>query len=49
MLFGGDHLLDGVTCKESATSSTRVRDALRALLAAEQGACDGPPGNVVVE
>jgi 5'-nucleotidase len=48
LLWGGDGLLDGVTCVSTATSSTRVRDAWRAVLARDNGGCDGPPKNVVV-
>lgn len=48
ILWGGDGLLDGVTCTDSATSSTRVRDAWRALLSKENGGCDGRPKNVTV-
>jgi 5'-nucleotidase len=47
ILWGGDALLEGVTCTSTATSQLRVRDAWRAVLAREQ-ACDGPPKNVVV-
>jgi 5'-nucleotidase len=48
ILWGGDALLDGVTCTSTATSQLRVRDAWRALITREQ-ACDGPPKNVVVK
>lgn len=48
MLYGGDDLLEGVSCSPGATSQTRVRDAWRAALAREKG-CDGPSRNVVVE
>jgi hypothetical protein len=48
LLWGGDGLLDGVTCASTATSSTRVRDAWRAVLARENGGCDGAPKNVSV-
>src|SRR5262249_52218658 len=41
LLWGGDGLLQGVTCISSATSSTRVRDAWGAVLARENGGCDG--------
>ncbi len=48
LLWGGDDFLAGVTCKESAVSTLRLRDAWRGVIAKE-GACDGPPKNVVVE
>ena len=47
ILWGGDALLDGVTCTSSATSQLHVRDAWRAVIAREH-ACDGPPRNVVI-
>ena len=47
ILWGGDALLEGVTCTSTATSQLRVRDAWRSVIAREQ-ACDGPPKNVVV-
>ena len=49
LLWGGDGLMEGVTCAKSSTSATRVRDAWRAVLAREQGGCDGAPKNIVVE
>jgi 5'-nucleotidase len=49
ILFGGDGLLDGVTCAPRATSQTRIRDAWRGAVAREQGGCDGPARNVIVE
>jgi 5'-nucleotidase len=48
ILWGGDGMLDGVTCTKTATSSTRVREAWRKVLAREQ-TCDGPPKNVIVK
>ena len=47
VLWGGDGLLEGVTCTKTATSSTRMRDAWRRVLAREQ-ACDGAPKNIVI-
>jgi 5'-nucleotidase len=47
LLWGGDGFLDGVTCTKQATSTRRLREAWRELIAREQ-ACDGPPKNVVV-
>jgi 5'-nucleotidase len=48
ILWGGDALLEGVTCTSTSTSQLRVRDAWRTVIAREQ-ACDGPPKNVVVK
>lgn len=48
ILWGGDAILEGVTCSSSATSQLHVRDAWRQVIAREQ-ACDGPPKNVVIE
>lgn len=48
MLFGGDGLLDGVTCKPQITSQVRIRDAWRKTLEREK-ACDGGSKNVTVE
>ncbi|MDB4941648.1 MAG: UDP-sugar hydrolase [Labilithrix sp.] len=48
VLWGGDALLDGVTCTRSLTSQLRVRDAWREVIAREQ-ACDGAPKNVIIE
>jgi 5'-nucleotidase len=48
ILWGGDALLEGVTCAPSATSTTLVRDAWRATLSREQ-ACDGVPKDIVIE
>ncbi len=48
LLWGGDHFLDGITCTSTASSTTRLRDAWRELIAQEQ-ACAGPAANVVVE
>ncbi len=47
ILWGGDALLDGVTCSSTATSQLHVRDAWRNVIAREQ-ACDGPPKNVMI-
>ncbi|GAC1352171.1 MAG: bifunctional metallophosphatase/5'-nucleotidase [Polyangiales bacterium] len=47
VLWGGDGLLEGVPCATTATSATRVRDALRSVLAREQGGCEGPARNVI--
>jgi 5'-nucleotidase len=48
ILWGGDALLEGVTCTATATSVTRVRDAWRAVLGREQ-ACEGGARNLVFE
>lgn len=48
LLWGGDRFLDGITCTSTATSTTRIRDAWRDLLAKEQS-CSGAAKNVVVE
>jgi 5'-nucleotidase len=48
VLWGGDGLLDGVTCEPGVSSPTRVRDAWRALLEREQGGCAGPPHNITI-
>ena len=48
LLWGGDALLEGVTCEPGVSSPTRVRDAWRSLLALEKGGCEGSPHNVVV-
>lgn len=48
ILWGGDGLLDGVTCTKTATSSTRVREAWRNVLGREK-ICDGAPKNVTVK
>lgn len=48
ILWGGDALLEGVTCTSTATSQLRVRDAWRSVIAREQ-ACDGTPKNVVIQ
>ena len=48
ILWGGDALLEGVTCTSSSSSQLRVRDAWRAVIAREQR-CDGAPRNVTVE
>jgi 5'-nucleotidase len=48
LLWGGDHFLDGITCEKTATSTTRIRDAWRELLAKEQS-CAGPAKNLSVE
>lgn len=48
ILWGGDALLEGVTCTSTATSQLRVRDAWRTVIAREQS-CDGPPKNVVIK
>ena len=47
ILWGGDALLEGVTCSSSATSQLHVRDAWRNVIAREQ-ACDGLPKNVLI-
>jgi 5'-nucleotidase len=49
VLLGGDGLMDGVTCAASAVSSTQLRAAWRAVLAREQGGCDGATRSVVME
>jgi 5'-nucleotidase len=49
LLFGGDGLLEGVSCAPAVTSQTRVREAWRALLARDNGGCDGPSPNVTVQ
>ncbi len=49
ILWDGDGLLTGVTCRETATSQTRVRDAWRSLLARERGGCDGIPQNLIIQ
>ena len=48
ILWGGDGILEGVTCTSSASAPLRVRDAWRAVIAREQ-ACDGAPKNIVIE
>jgi 5'-nucleotidase len=48
LLWGGDGFLDGVTCTSQATSTRRLREAWRELIAREQ-ACDGSPKNVVLQ
>lgn len=48
MLFGGDDLIVGVTCKPAVTAQTRIRDAWRGVLAREK-VCDGGSKNVLVE
>lgn len=48
LLWGGDAVLEGVTCTSTATSQLRVRDAWRSVIAREQ-ACDGPPKNVAIK
>ncbi len=48
ILWGGDGLLDGVTCTTTATSQVRVRDAWRTVVAREQK-CDGEGKNVIIE
>lgn len=48
ILWGGDGLLEGVTCTSTASSQLRVRDAWREVIAREQ-TCDGPPRNVLIE
>jgi 5'-nucleotidase len=47
ILFGGDKLLEGVTCKPAATSQLRIREAWRKVIEREKS-CDGPSRNVVV-
>ena len=47
ILWGGDALLEGVTCTTSATSQVRVRDAWRSVIAREQK-CDGGGKNVII-
>ena len=42
LLFGGDGLLEGVTCSPHAVAQVRVREALREALARD-AACDGAP------
>ncbi len=49
LLWGGDGMMNGITCTKSATSSTRVRDAWRELLAKEGGGCDGAPKTITVK
>jgi hypothetical protein len=49
LLWGGDGFLDGVTCTASTESQLRLRDAFRWLVTMENGGCDGPPKNIVVE
>ena len=48
ILFGGDGLLDGVTCKPGKTSQIRIRDAWRRALERDES-CDGPSKNVVMK
>jgi 5'-nucleotidase len=48
ILWGGDALLEGVTCTSTASSQLRVRDAWRAIITREQ-TCDGPPKNVEIK
>ena len=48
VLWGGDALLEGVTCASSVSSPVRVRDVWRAVLAREQ-TCVGAPQNVVID
>jgi 5'-nucleotidase len=49
LLYGGDDFLAGVQCKPSATSSTRVRDAWKAVLLRDNGGCDGNARNIAVD
>jgi 5'-nucleotidase len=49
LLYGGDDFLAGVACNPAATSSTRVRDAWKAVLLREKGGCDGNARNIVVD
>jgi 5'-nucleotidase len=49
LLYGGDDFLSGVTCTPRATSSTRVRDAWKAVLVREQGGCEGNARNVSID
>lgn len=49
VLFGGDGFLKGVSCAQTLISQVRVRDAFRDLIAREQGGCDGPARNILVE
>ncbi len=48
LLWGGDHFLDGISCARTATSTTRIRDAWRELLAKEQS-CSGAAANIKIE
>jgi 2',3'-cyclic-nucleotide 2'-phosphodiesterase (5'-nucleotidase family) len=48
ILWGGDGLLDGVTCTSAPSSPVRVRDVWRAVLAREQ-MCDGAPRNIAID
>ena len=48
ILWGGDGLLEGVSCAPGVSSPTRVRDAWRALLAREQGGCEGAPRDITI-
>jgi 2',3'-cyclic-nucleotide 2'-phosphodiesterase (5'-nucleotidase family) len=48
LLWGGDGFLEGVTCTVHASSTLRLRDAWRELIAKEQ-ACDGAPKNVTIK
>jgi 5'-nucleotidase len=49
LLYGGDDFLSGVTCKPAATSSTRVRDAWKAVLVRDKGGCEGNARNVSID
>jgi 5'-nucleotidase len=49
VLYGGDRLLDGVTCAPAAPSQTRIREAWKGLLARESGGCEGSSKNVIVQ
>lgn len=48
VLWGGDDLLEGVTCAPRSVSPTRVREAWQKVLERER-ACDGPSRNVTLE